>query len=67
MISPLGTCILSHHCPDESIGTDVFTEQDLIVPITLIAHYVRLYDEPYLKRQVHLHPHPLELMLRNHG
>jgi len=39
----------------------------LIVPITLIAHYVRLYDEPYLKRQVYLHPHPLELMLRNHG
>lgn len=39
----------------------------LIVPITLLAHYVRLYDEPYLKRQVYLHPHPLELMLRNHG
>ncbi len=39
----------------------------LIVPVTLIAHHVRLYDEPYLKRQVYLHPHPLELMLRNHG
>ena len=38
----------------------------LIVPIVLLQHYVRTYDEPYLKRQVYLHPHPLELMLRNH-
>ncbi len=39
----------------------------LIVPVTLIAHYVRLYDEPYLRKQIYLHPHPIELMLRNHG
>jgi uncharacterized protein YbgA (DUF1722 family)/uncharacterized protein YbbK (DUF523 family) len=38
----------------------------LIVPITLIKHYVRKYDEPYLKRQYYLNPHPVELMLRNH-
>jgi uncharacterized protein YbgA (DUF1722 family)/uncharacterized protein YbbK (DUF523 family) len=38
----------------------------LIVPIVLINHYVRKYDEPYLRRQVYLSPHPLELMLRNH-
>src|SRR4030042_3520682 len=38
----------------------------LIVPITLIQHYVRNYDKPYLKEQVYLHPHPLELQLRNH-
>jgi len=38
----------------------------LIAPLTLINHYVRLYDEPYLKRQYYLNPHPLELMLRNH-
>ena len=38
----------------------------LIVPVTLINHYVRKYDEPYLKRQHYLTPHPLELMLRNH-
>jgi uncharacterized protein YbgA (DUF1722 family)/uncharacterized protein YbbK (DUF523 family) len=38
----------------------------LVVPIVLLQHYVRTYDEPYLKRQVYLHPHPLELMLRNH-
>ncbi|MGZ8463077.1 MAG: DUF1722 domain-containing protein, partial [Candidatus Deferrimicrobiaceae bacterium] len=28
-------------------------------------HYVRKYDVPYLERQVFLHPHPVELMLRN--
>lgn len=38
----------------------------LIVPITLIKHYVRKFDEPYLKRQYYLNPHPIELMLRNH-
>jgi uncharacterized protein YbgA (DUF1722 family)/uncharacterized protein YbbK (DUF523 family) len=38
----------------------------LIVPITLIQHYVRKYDQPYLKEQVYLHPHPSELQLRNH-
>jgi uncharacterized protein YbgA (DUF1722 family)/uncharacterized protein YbbK (DUF523 family) len=38
----------------------------LIVPITLIQHYVRKFDEPYLKKQYYLAPHPLELMLRNH-
>jgi uncharacterized protein YbgA (DUF1722 family) len=38
----------------------------LIVPITLINHYVRKHDQPYLKQQVYLNPHPLELQLRNH-
>jgi len=38
----------------------------LIVPITLIQHYVRKYDQPYLREQVYLNPHPLELQLRNH-
>ena len=38
----------------------------LIVPITLINHYVRKYDQPYLKRQTYLNPHPLELKLRTH-
>jgi len=38
----------------------------LIVPITLILHYVRKYDQPYLKQQIYLNPHPLELQLRNH-
>jgi uncharacterized protein YbgA (DUF1722 family)/uncharacterized protein YbbK (DUF523 family) len=38
----------------------------LIVPITLLRHYVRKYEEEYLARQFYLNPHPLELMLRNH-
>jgi uncharacterized protein YbgA (DUF1722 family)/uncharacterized protein YbbK (DUF523 family) len=38
----------------------------LIVPTTLINHYVRKYNQPYLKQQVYLNPHPLELQLRNH-
>jgi uncharacterized protein YbgA (DUF1722 family)/uncharacterized protein YbbK (DUF523 family) len=38
----------------------------LIVPITLINHYVRKYGQPYLKIQYYLNPHPLELQLRNH-
>ncbi len=38
----------------------------LVVPVTLIRHYVRKYDVAYLARQVFLNPHPMELMLRNH-
>ncbi len=38
----------------------------LIVPIVIINHYVRKFEEPYLTRQYYLHPHPMELMLRNH-
>ncbi len=38
----------------------------LIVPITLINHYVRKYRQPYLKDQYYLNPHPLDLQLRNH-
>jgi len=47
---------------------DLYREEHvpLIVPVTLINHYVRKYDQPYLKKQFYLHPHPLELHLRNH-
>lgn len=38
----------------------------LIVPITLINHYVRKYNQPYLSKQTYLRPHPIELQLRNH-
>ncbi len=38
----------------------------LIVPITLMNHFVRKYREPYLQDQVYLQPHPIELQLRNH-
>jgi len=38
----------------------------LIVPVTLVSHYVRKYGQPYLEKQYYLNPHPLELKLRNH-
>jgi Uncharacterized conserved protein len=38
----------------------------LIVSVTLISHYIRQYDQPYLREQVYLNPHPLELQLLNH-
>ena len=38
----------------------------LIVPITLIAHFVRKHNVEYIRDQVYLNPHPKELMLRNH-
>lgn len=38
----------------------------LIVPLSLINHYVRKYDQPYLKIQTYLNPHPVELKLRTH-
>jgi uncharacterized protein YbgA (DUF1722 family)/uncharacterized protein YbbK (DUF523 family) len=38
----------------------------LVVPLTFIGHYVRIYDVAYLRGQVYLEPHPKELMLRNH-
>jgi uncharacterized protein YbgA (DUF1722 family)/uncharacterized protein YbbK (DUF523 family) len=39
----------------------------LIVPITLMNHYIRKYDQPYLQGQYYLQPHPIELQLRNHA
>ena len=38
----------------------------LIVPLTLIKHYVQIFDISYIRDQVYLNPHPKELMLRNH-
>ena len=38
----------------------------LIVPVTLLNHYVRKYDQPYLQQQTYLNPHPVALKLRNH-
>ena len=38
----------------------------LIVPITLIKHYVDKFDIEDIKGQIYLNPHPKELMLRNH-
>jgi uncharacterized protein YbgA (DUF1722 family)/uncharacterized protein YbbK (DUF523 family) len=39
----------------------------LIVPLTLIKHYVHIFDVSYIRDQVYLNPHPKELMLRNHA
>lgn len=39
----------------------------LVVPVTLLNHYVRKYDQAYLKEQSYLNPHPIELHLRNHA
>jgi uncharacterized protein YbgA (DUF1722 family)/uncharacterized protein YbbK (DUF523 family) len=38
----------------------------LIVPLTLVKHYVQIFDVGYIRDQVYLNPHPKELMLRNH-
>ena len=37
----------------------------LIVPLTLVRHYVGLLEINYIQNQVYLNPHPKELMLRN--
>ena len=39
----------------------------LVVPVTLLRHYVRRHGIEYLAQQTYLDPHPSELMLRNHG
>ena len=36
----------------------------LLVPITLINHYLREFPTPYIEEQVYLHPHPEALKLR---
>jgi len=38
----------------------------LVVPITLVRHYVARLGIAYLAGQIYLDPHPKELMLRNH-
>lgn len=38
----------------------------LIVPVTLLSHFVRKYHQPYLSHQTYLNPHPIDLQLRNH-
>jgi uncharacterized protein YbgA (DUF1722 family)/uncharacterized protein YbbK (DUF523 family) len=50
----------------ETIAAYWSSQVPLIVPLTLIKHYVRKYQVSYLARQVFLSPFPAELMLRNH-
>jgi uncharacterized protein YbgA (DUF1722 family)/uncharacterized protein YbbK (DUF523 family) len=39
----------------------------LIVPVTLLTHYIRKYSADYLASQTYFNPHPIELKLRNHA
>ncbi|HSQ34792.1 MAG TPA: DUF523 and DUF1722 domain-containing protein [Candidatus Binatia bacterium] len=39
----------------------------LIVPLTLLKHYIDKFQQSYLSDQYYLDPHPLELKLRNHA
>jgi uncharacterized protein YbgA (DUF1722 family) len=50
----------------ETIDAYRGSQVPLIVPVTIIKHYVRKYEVRYLARQVFLSPFPAELMLRNH-
>ncbi|MFC1516462.1 YbgA family protein [Thermodesulfobacteriota bacterium] len=62
-----------HLSPDEKQELLEIIEQyrkeyvPLIVPVTLLNHYVRKYKQPYLGQQVYLNPHPIALKLRNHA
>ena len=38
----------------------------LIVPITLLNHYITIHKVPYIQDQLYLQPHPIDLSLRNH-
>jgi len=38
----------------------------LVVPLTLLRHYTKKYNENYLEDQQYLYPHPVELGLLNH-
>ncbi|HET8916556.1 MAG TPA: DUF1722 domain-containing protein [Candidatus Binatia bacterium] len=38
----------------------------LVVPLTLVRHYVNKFDVGYLQRQVYLQPSLKELLLLNH-
>ncbi len=58
--------------PDEKAeALDLFEryragQTPLVVPMTLVSHFVRKYDTAALTNQWYLQPHPKELMLRNH-
>lgn len=45
----------------------LFEHIPLILPITMINHYVKKYKKEYLENQVFLNPGYPELMLRNHA
>ncbi|MBN1424316.1 DUF523 and DUF1722 domain-containing protein [Candidatus Fermentibacteria bacterium] len=51
----------------EIIGLYKDGSAPLIVPVTLLNHYVRKYDQQYLRGQTYLNPHPVALKLRTHA
>lgn len=51
----------------DSIGEVKRGNVPLLVPLTLMKHYLMRFPKPYLAQEVYLNPHPLELMLRNHA
>jgi len=38
----------------------------LVVPVTMLKHYCLKFNDSYLRGQLYLSPHPVELALRNH-
>ncbi len=38
----------------------------LLIPVTLLNHHIRKYDQQYLGQQTYLNPHPIELKLRTY-
>lgn len=50
----------------ELIGLYHARQVPLVVPLTLLRHYVRKYKQEYLQGQVYLNPYPAELMLHYH-
>jgi uncharacterized protein YbgA (DUF1722 family) len=39
----------------------------LVVPVTLLGHHARNFDQAYLEGQYYLRPHPIEMQLKNHA
>ena len=56
----------SRHELQEVISGNRFGLVPLIVPVTLVRHYVSIFEVTCLKDQSYLTPSPRELMLRNH-
>ncbi len=50
----------------ECIESYRWGEIPLLVPLTLIKHYMQRFQESYLQEQFYLNPEPLEVLLRNH-
>lgn len=49
----------------ETLDKYRFGQIPLLVPITLLKHFLRRFPDDYLQQQVYLNPHPGELMLRS--